>query len=482
MAARQRGPRRGDASLQLVAAVAAGDGAEVRRLLRQGADPNYREDPDEWTLLMTAAERGDLEVVRLLVEAGADVNAAVDDPDFGDVVDALRCAAARGHRAVCDYLGPLTDTPTPGGTELRLPRAGRTGGRRARAARPRRGRQLAAGATPHTGGQGPAGADLLRTAAEGRVDAVRELLAAGADPNTRDKEGKTPLFLASNEETARVLFEAGADCRSASRYGESPLMLAAASGWTDLVQRYLAAGADINAQAKGTGRNAMMYAAGNGRCEVISLLAAAGADPHAKDLFGSNTLRVAWVSGFPECAEALVAAGACDRRMGDLVRAAAAGEVEAVRALLAAGADVDARWSLKAGVETTALHAAAENGHGAVVRILLDAGANVNCPTIEYKRNMEGDTPLLAAARNGHAEIVRLLAEAGADLNGGDFDERPLAMAASAGHVDVVSTLVECGVNTRLKDFRGKSAVDYARAAGHTAVVQLLRRAPPRQK
>ena len=59
----------------------------------------------------------------------------------------------------------------------------------------------------------------------------------------------------------------------------------------------------------------------------------------------------------------------------------------------------------------TPLYIAAEFGHEAVVRTLMEAGADVN------KATDDGVTPLYMAAYKGHEAMVRTLMEAGADVN-----------------------------------------------------------------
>src|SRR6266851_6233362 len=101
-----------------------------------------------------------------------------------------------------------------------------------------------------------------------------------------------------------------------------------------------------------------------------------------------------------------------------LMYAAAVGSVDAVKALLAVGADVKAKNSFDA----TALMWSTTNLEK--VRLLVDAGADVNA------RSKQGMTPLLIAASNpGSVEVVRLLLAKGANLkpdsNGGDATPDP---------------------------------------------------------
>ncbi|KXZ41102.1 hypothetical protein GPECTOR_794g17 [Gonium pectorale] len=88
-----------------------------------------------------------------------------------------------------------------------------------------------------------------------------------------------------------------------------------------------------------------------------------------------------------------------------LFRTAQYGYVEAVAALLQAGANKDAEDKDGA----TPLYVAAEKGHVEVVAALLQARAN------KEAANKDGATPLYAAAMNGHGEVFAALLQAGAD-------------------------------------------------------------------
>jgi len=105
-----------------------------------------------------------------------------------------------------------------------------------------------------------------------------------------------------------------------------------------------------------------------------------------------------------------------------LIESARVGDIDGVRAALAADADVHAD-------DDFALRWAAGNGHSDVVRTLLAAGANVHA---------DGDRALRWAATRGHAEVVHLLLAADAD---------PLAVWANARRSErpyLAATLVAC--------------------------------------
>ncbi len=92
---------------------------------------------------------------------------------------------------------------------------------------------------------------------------------------------------------------------------------------------------------------------------------------------------------------------------GDLIRAAAAGDLEAARQAIDKGAKADAATS-----DTTALSAAAYYGHREIVDLLLGQSADIN-----KKDDEAGTTPLMAAIVGGEPEIADLLVKRGADVN-----------------------------------------------------------------
>jgi hypothetical protein len=116
---------------------------------------------------------------------------------------------------------------------------------------------------------------------------VQLLVAAGADPSARDKEGNTPLFEALRAEVARALIKAGADASARNTKGETPMFNRYIDGQT--VQVLLEAGADINARDN-YGRTALFY---QDTIQSIKTLVHAGADVNAKDAEGHTPLEAA---------------------------------------------------------------------------------------------------------------------------------------------------------------------------------------------
>ena len=146
----------------------------------------------------------------------------------------------------------------------------------------------------------------------------------------------------------------------------------------------------------------------------------------------------------PDAVRAALAAGAdVDARQPDgataLHWAAFRDQLEIAGLLLAAGADVNAANELNA----TPLWLAADNASAPMVERLLAAGANPNV------RLPEGETPVMTASRTGSADAVRMLLEAGADPNVREDTRHQTALmwAVAQGHPDVVSLLIDHGAD-----------------------------------
>ena len=183
------------------------------------------------------------------------------------------------------------------------------------------------------------------------------------------------------------------------------LMEAAYCGQNDLVRRHLAEGADPDEGA------AIVRAAFGGHTEIVRLLVEAGADIDAQDTLEQMTaLHHAARWGHTEMAELLLKAGArADIRDKDrfnaLDIAVWSGRAEVVRLLLAhRQPDVNVRVG-----GFCLLHWAASSGDTEIVRMLLQAGADVHARTLIFH-----ETALKLAHKGHHSETAELLRSAGA--------------------------------------------------------------------
>jgi ankyrin repeat protein len=148
------------------------------------------------------------------------------------------------------------------------------------------------------------------------------------------------------------------------------------------------------------------------------------------------------------------------------------GMLVTVKLLIDAGADVNqsaeppipflSSWIPS--FEGTSLYAASLGGHLEVVRLLLAARADVN---------RGARTPLHAAARKGHVKVLRLLIEKGADANADvKYHGTPLCEASAEGHLEAVKVLI--GTKADVNKGVDRSPLAAAVARGHIDVVRLI--------
>ena len=147
--------------------------------------------------------------------------------------------------------------------------------------------------------------------------------------------------------------------------------------------------------------------------------------------------------------------------------AAMGGDRAAVRAHLSGGEDVNAAQ----GDGMTALHWAARHGDVDLIKMLLAAGANVKATT-----RLANYTPLLMAAEIGSAGAIDALIAAGADPKGTTASGvSPLMFASAAGHADAVKTLIARGADVNAAEpTRGTTALMFAAANRRSDAIRAL--------
>lgn len=142
--------------------------------------------------------------------------------------------------------------------------------------------------------------------------------------------------------------------------------------------------------------------------------------------------------------------------------------VAVVKLLLEQGANIEAT---DAEYDGTPILWAAEYGHDTIVKLLLEKGAY-----IESRDKYTGSTPLSRAAQNRHLAIAKLLLKKGADIKSKDKHSgwTPLSWAVVKGHEAIVKLLLEKGANVESKHNEDRKPLSLAKARGHEAIAKLL--------
>ena len=124
---------------------------------------------------------------------------------------------------------------------------------------------------------------------------------------------------------------------------------------------------------------------------------------------------------------------------------------------------------------TMALCDAVDDGDLAAVQRICVEGSGGDINAGDPARN--GTTPLLLASRKGDIAVLRALLDFGADPNAsGAWGFTPLMYAAIFGHVNCAQALLDAGASPEKSDMHGKTGLDHARLEGHTDIVALLNR------
>jgi ankyrin repeat protein len=276
------------------------------------------------------------------------------------------------------------------------------------------------------------GMTALHWAAERGDAAMTEmLLYAGASVRATTRIGEyTPLHLAAKSGSAPIidlLIKGGADVKATTtNSGATALHFAAASGGGDAVTALLRAGADANAKEGLWQQTPLMFAASLNRGQAITALIAGGADPNirsyvrtavdngrdqaatAKQREMMEAFRAGGQTPTPSQIQAAIEAGRAAARTANQEAAA---EVQQIANRDPDEPPIQAGSTTDPGGLSPLLHAARQ-GHVDAARALLDGGADVNLVS-----GTDGTSPLLMATINSQWDVAMLLIERGADPN-----------------------------------------------------------------
>jgi uncharacterized protein len=412
----------------LMFAAASGSTAAVAALLAGGADVNAAESVRGLTPLMFAAASNRAAVLKMLADYGADLEATSKVTDL--------VALSRDPAALREF---TQGNPPPPGQE---PQGGRNGpagrGRGGQIAGVDRNFQLnelvaaQGGATP-----------LLLAAREGHLESVRALLDAGADINQVSAGDRTsPLLIATingHFDLALDLIARGADPTLAAENGATPLYGAINCEWAPKAL-YPQPRAQVNQKST--------------YLDLMHALLDEGADPNAR------LNKKVWYSGYSFDLSGVDEIGATA-----FWRAAYASDVDAMKLLVAYGADPNIRTKRSAGRPRA----------GDIDREVKDIS---DLPPVPV--GGPGVTPLQAAAGAGYGEgfaanshrfapggmlaaVKYLVEELGADVNAFDHEgNTALHHAAARGDVEMIQYLVSKGADVKAVTREGRTTADMA--------------------
>jgi ankyrin repeat protein len=465
-------------NVRLVDAVKNGKRDVVRTLLKRPVDVDAPEI-DGTTALHWAVRADDLETVQLLLGAGANAKGA---NRYG--VTPLSLAALNGNAALMEALIKAGADPaasvSDGQTMLMI--AARSGN--PAAIRVLLARHVDVNAHERVLGE----TALIWAASENHPEAIALLAKNGADLNARSNRLRFPLDKFGDGKSGRFTV--------LPRGGWTPLMYAARQGASDAARTLAETGADLNLKDP-DGTSALVLAIINAHYDLAAMLVEKGADPNVADTSGMAALYAA------------VDMSTLDETPGRPAPkpTGVMSSLDLVKALLARGANPNAPLSApliervhnngdgSLGEGATPLMRAAKKGDLAVMRALLDHGADVNAAM------KNGGTALMFVSGRGglgrfgvydlkratDAELIdgaRLCVQHGARINAVDANGQTALHSAAVQRSDgFIEFLIDRGARPDLKDKQGRLPLDLALGAGgrgqpavHESTAAVLRR------
>eukprot|EP00904_Undaria_pinnatifida_P001089 jgi/Undpi1/10981/HiC_scaffold_30.g13282.m1 len=425
---------------------AAGKVGSVKKFIKNGGNLNARNKDTMWTLLHTASHAGQHLVVEALLSAGAKFDTEVE----GKYNPLLLCCSCGSEGMVCPVTLALEkeDVEDP-------------------ARRIECGHVKAAAALLKAGADTEATTDqlftpLLIASFNGKLGLAKRLVAAGAKIEAKNKQQFTAACIAAQQghvDLLGFLLDSGANIEASTDTKLTPLLIAAQEEQVSAVRLLLGAGARVKAR-NDRGIGPLSLASDFGRTDVVRLLLDAGAEIEGRDCRGNTPLMHA-------CRQANINASN-HRGFTALLRAAEGGHTATYKALVDRGADPLAVTS----TGNTALHLASERGHLEMAKHLMDAGADMEAS------NSQGFTPLLVGTQHAHGAVAKELLNKGANPDATTARGfTPLMLACQYDQQELVTNLLDRGANIAAVQETGDTPLSLAAYFGRTGVVaELVRR------
>lgn len=320
---------------------------------------------------------------------------------------------------------------------------------------------------------------LVVAARGGDTVAIERILAGGKSADTRSKSNWPILVEAAfgnHTDASLRLLAANASINAANPNGFTALHEAAKRGNLILMSELLKRGAEIDAETQ-DGWTAVTWAAFMGHSATVELLLEQGANVDPVDKQGNSALTWAVRRKHVEMIRLLALHGANPNRQSGneampsypLLEAISAPEpdLEILRALLTAGADIEAAgWH-----NDTPLNRAARMGKVEAARFLVKSGANVNTIGSYYQK-----TPLMWAAKYGQVDLMNNLLKVGAIIQGRANGKWLDAMeeALNAQEYQALEILARAGADPHYPLDSGISVIETARKSGDQRALKIL--------
>jgi len=333
---------------------------------------------------------------------------------------------------------------------------------------------------------------LMQAVENGDLSTVESLSEQGANLNTRDSSGLTPLMIASghgNSQMVKLLLDAGADVFAVdSRAGASALHKACQGGNVEVVQLLVEAGAFVDWAVCTTGHTPLMEALWFKCPAIVEYLLEKGAGlnikthycftlmEHFQYALNVNVVGKDRLLQADKMLQERQKSDAEKLQRQKLMAAVTSNDITVVKQLIQAGVGVDERYPILNGFndDHTPLLVAAREGYTEIVAELLKAGADINATEPTF-----GAVPLHKAVYNGHADITEILVEQpGVDINfqGATNGYTPLHDALWHGYSECAEILIKAGACLNLQGHDGKTPLALATEVFglEHAVVKLL--------
>ncbi len=346
---------------------------------------------------------------------------------------------------------------------------------------------------------GDARTPLLIAVEKGNGEEVQSLLNDGADPNQQLQKGlNSPLWWAvanGDSEIFEALITAQASVNFKNEFGVTPLMLASACGDISLVGALLSEGAQVNAQdtvtidtfsvSARTGEipwpgqrlTPLMLAANSGYRDVVEMLLQAGADASLRNAAGQAAAEMALSRNYRDVHHQILGSmrPAIEKPPGDinaevqpateasLHAAIAADDVDRVKQWLNLGSPINQRDA----TGRTPLELAIIAGRERIVAFLVLKGADT------LQRDAQGKTPLLLAIENQQAPVVRMLLDMERLSYDKEFQFRMTRIDSDLKpDADFSVMRFDSGIDTADSD--GVTPDMKAAALGHSSIFQMI--------